>query len=463
MTLPRPFSLRARLLLFLSIGIGLTAVVQTVIAYDTAHVQANGVFDYHLQQMALSLRGGLAARPASAPTLEPDVATATEFVIQVWAVDGGRLFQSVPNAPLPQKSPLGFSDVQSNGIDYRVFSMRSSTQMIQVAQDMKLRGAMARTLALRTVAPMLVMAPVLMLIVWAVVNTSLAPVARVRRQVASRQPDDLGEVSDAGLPAEVVPLIREMNLLFARVRRSFDAQNRFVADAAHELRSPLAALRLQVQGLERAGASDDGDTRGLAVTRLRAGIDRATRLVEQLLALAQQQALSATRAPADAVPLQAIVRQAILDASFAASARAIDLGLVHGDLDPVAGNAEALRILARNLIDNAIKYTPSGGSVDVEVRASAGRVDLSVDDSGPGISASERQRVLDRFYRAAGAEAQASGSGLGLSIVKAIADLHKASLSLESSSRLGGLRVVVSFERSALMDAIQSAALPSAD
>lgn len=445
MKLSRPFSLRARLLFFLSIAIVLTAVVQTVVAYDTAHVQANGVFDYHMQQIAMSLRGGLAASAPGSPSPVSDDGHATDFVIQVWTADGVRVFQSVPTAPLPEKSELGFSEVQFNGVDYRVFSMRSSNQVIQVAQDLNLRAAMARTLALRTVAPILVMAPVLMFIAWAVVNASLAPLARVRRQVASGQPDDLGEVSADGLPAEVIPLIHELNLLFARVRRTFDAQGSFVADAAHELRSPLAALLLQVQGLERA---KDEDARAHAVGRLRAGIDRATRLVEQLLALARQQALSARNPLSDDIRLEDVVRQAIVDAAAAANTRAIDLGLSHADHDFVAGNQEALRILVSNLLDNAIKYTPEGGAIDVEIRCRAGRVELSVDDSGPGIPAVERERVLDRFYRVAGTDAGPSGSGLGLSIVKTIADMHKAVLSFESSSRLGGLRVVASFERS---------------
>ena len=455
MNLSRPFSLRARLLFFLSIAIVLAAVVQTVVAYDTAHVQANGVFDYHMQQMALSLRGGLAASAPDAPSREPDDGHATDFVIQIWTVDGVRVFQSLPAAPLPEKSELGFSEVRSNGVDYRVFSMQSSNQVIQVAQDLNLRAAMARTLALRTVAPILVMAPVLMFIAWAVVNASLAPLARVRRQVASGQPDNLGEVSTDGLPAEVIPLIRELNLLFARVRRTFDAQGSFVADASHELRSPLAALLLQVQGLERA---KDEHARALAVSRLRSGIDRATRLVEQLLALARQQALSAKNSPSDNVRLEDVVRQAIVDAAAVASSRALDLGLSHADHDFVPGDQEALRILVSNLLDNAIKYTPAGGAIDVEVRSREGRVELSVDDSGPGIPVAERERVLDRFYRVAGADAGVSGSGLGLSIVKTIADMHKALLTFESSSRLGGLRVVVTFERSSRTEESNGAA-----
>jgi len=282
-----------------------------------------------------------------------------------------------------------------------------------------------------------------MLIAWFVVSTSLRPVARVRQQVAQRQPDELDEVSEDGLPQEVRPLIHELNLLFGRVRTSFEAQNRFVADAAHELRSPLAALRLQVLGLERAG--DDG-ARHLAVTRLRAGIDRATRLVEQLLAMARQQARSARGVPHAPVPLLPLVRQAVVDAAPGASARRIDLGMSRADDALVAGNADAISILVGNLLDNAIKYTPEGGAIDVDLGRDGDSVELVVQDSGPGIAEEEQQRVLDRFYRVA--DAETDGSGLGLAIVKSIADMHGARLTLARSGRLGGLRVVVSFPAS---------------
>jgi two-component system OmpR family sensor kinase len=305
---------------------------------------------------------------------------------------------------------------------------------------MRARDAMARTLAWRTMTPILVMAPLLMLIVWGVVSTSLSPVARVRQQLATRQPDELDEVNEEGLPDEVRPLIHELNLLFGRVRQSFDEQNRFVADAAHELRSPLAALRLQLTSLERA---DDAASRRQATTRLSAGIERATRLVEQLLAMARQQALSAKGAPTSEFPLLEVVREAIIDAATAARARSIDLGLSRSEEALVTGSPDAIRTLVGNLIDNAVKYTPEGGSVDAEVRVDGTRSVLSVEDSGPGIPESERERVLDRFHRLAGDDTV--GSGLGLAIVKAIADAHGAALTLSRSERLGGLRVVVTF------------------
>jgi two-component system, OmpR family, sensor kinase len=284
------------------------------------------------------------------------------------------------------------------------------------------------------------MAPLLMLAVWWIVSASLAPVSRVRRQVAERQADDLTEVNEAGLPAEVQPLVHELNLLFARVRQAFEAQKSFVADAAHELRSPLAALKLQAQGLRRAA---DDASRELAVNRLTAGIDRATRLMEQLLVLARQQANAVTGPRPQPTSLADLARHALADAASHAQTRRIDLGLRHVDASEVPGNAEALTILLRNLLDNAIKYTPPGGTVDVEIHQLADRVLLSVEDSGPGIPEQDRDRVLDRFYRATGT--QTTGSGLGLAIVKSIADLHGASLTLGRSPRLGGLRVELSF------------------
>ena len=330
--------------------------------------------------------------------------------------------------------------MQVHGTTYRVFSMQSRSQVIQVAQDMTARKEMARMLALRIVGPIAVMAPLLMFLVWWVVSGSMAPVSRVRRQVAERQADDLTEVSELGLPDEIRPLVHELNLLFGRVRQAFEAQKSFVADAAHELRSPLAALKLQAIGLQRA---PDGAARELALSRLTAGIDRATRLVEQLLVLARQQASRATGGKPQSVVLADIVRQTIADVAASAQLRQIDLGLALADEGKISADADALGILVRNLIDNAVKYTPAGGTVDVEVRQDSDALVLSVEDSGPGIAEADRERVLDRFYRLRGSDA--TGSGLGLAIVSSICELHGARLTLDHSARLGGLKVLVRF------------------
>jgi len=442
MSLPLSHSLRGRLLWLLLVAIIFLAGIQAVIAYRTALAEADVIFDYQMQQMAMSLRPGL---PVGGELGEPYGTKDEEnfdFVIQVWTADGLRVFQSAARAELPQRAVLGFSTVRARGTTYRLFSVAAGAQVIQVAQDMAARREMAGTLALRTVSPMLVMVPLLMLVVWGVVSASLAPVSRVRQQVATRQADDLSELNEDDLPDEIHPLVHELNLLFHRVRQAFDAQNNFVADAAHELRSPLAALKLQVQGLRRAA---DDATRDVAINRLNAGIDRATRLVEQLLVLARQQSNSAVGAKAVPIDLTTLARLALADAAGSAAARQIDLGLVQADPGIVMGHEEALRILMRNLLDNAIKYTPAGGTVNLAIRCHDGQTLLTVDDSGPGVAAEDRQRVLDRFYRVAGTEG--SGSGLGLAIVKTIADLHQATLSIDRSESLGGLRATVTFTR----------------
>jgi two-component system OmpR family sensor kinase len=432
-------SLRARLLWFLLAAIVLAAGAQALVAYRTVLKEADDIFDYHMQQMALSLRAGLP--PSAAVGGIGSGEQNFDFVVQVWTADGVRIFESAEQAALPQLAVLGFADVRARGTTYRVFSMQTSGLVIQVAQDMAARRNMAGSLALRTIAPVALMAPLLMLVVWWVVSRSLAPVARVRTQVASRQADDLSAVSEEDLPDEVRPLVQELNLLFDRVRHAFDAQKHFVADAAHELRSPLAALKLQVQGLQRA---PDAAARDLAVSRLVAGIDRATRLVEQMLALARHEASMAAGAKPQPVDLAEVARLAISDAVAAAQARRIDIGVSHADPDAVVnGQPEALRMLLRNLIDNAVKYTPEEGRVDVGIATLGSAVELSVDDSGPGLPKEERERVLDRFYRSG--EPQAPGSGLGLAIVKSIADLHGATVALAASESLGGLRVVVRF------------------
>jgi len=433
-------SLRTRLLWFLLAAILVTALVQALTAYRTARAEADDIFDYHMQQMAMSLRGGLPVSGGGATGAQGLDEENFDFVIQIWTADGLRVFESAARAQLPQRAVLGFSDVKAHGATYRVFSLQSRSQVIQVAQDMAARRQMASKLALRTVLPIAVMAPLLMFVVWWVVSASLAPVSRVRRQVAERQADDLTEVSEDGLPEEIRPLVHELNLLFRRVRQAFDAQKSFVADAAHELRSPLAALKLQAQGLQRAG---DDATREMAVSRLTAGIDRATRLVEQLLVLARQQAIATAGAAPEPVELAEVARLAVMDATASAQARRIDLGLGRGDAAVLDGHPEALRILLRNLLDNAVKYTPPGGTVDLEVRNEADVMRLSVEDSGPGIPEQDRERVLARFYRVAGTEAV--GSGLGLAIVRSIAELHGATLSLGRSQRLGGLRVELRF------------------
>ncbi|MBF5002971.1 ATP-binding protein [Diaphorobacter caeni] len=436
-----PTSLGKRLLLFICAAIVLTALLQGAFAYRNALAQTDTLFDYQMQQTAFALRAGLPVDAKGRAQGTPAEDENHEFIVQVWTNEGLRIFESALGAALPQNAVLGFADVPARGKLYRVFSLQTRSQVIQVAQDMRVRRVLARDAAWRSLLPIALLAPLLALAVWWVVRTSLAPVQRVRTEIASRRPHDLSPVAMEGLPDEVRPLVNELNELLARMQGAFESQQHFVADAAHELRSPLAALRLQVQGLQRA---PDEASRAQAATRLMSGIDRATRLVEQLMVLARQEERAASGSDLVPVRLDELAVQAVADAAPQAALGHIDLGLPHAEPLTVPAQVDALRVLLRNLIDNAIKYTPEGGTVDVRVQADGQHALLIVDDSGAGIPAEQRADVMRRFHRAAqeGA-AQVQGSGLGLAIVEAIARAHGAQVSLEKAPELGGLRVAV--------------------
>lgn len=433
-----PTSLHGRLLWLLLVAIALTALVQGSVTYRSALNEADGIFDYHMKEMAQALQSGLPSSRLSdaGVTLEGD--EHFDFVVQVWTNEGLRVFESAAQLALPQRAVMGFSSVPAHGSTYRVFSLQSRDHVIQVAQDMAVRRQMARNLAWRSVWPVAVMAPLLMLLVWWSVSFTLAPLTSVRKQLTQRRADDLSEIEATDLPDELRPLILDLNGLLRRLKRSFEAQGHFVAEAAHELRSPLAALKLQVLSLQRA---PDPAARELALGRLGSGIERATHLVEQLLELARQEASQTTHA--QPVVLADVARTVIADMAGPAAQRGVDVGMGAVTDDPVMGQSDALYILMRNLLDNAIKYAPAGGTVDLHISRASSTLELCVEDDGPGISEDERERVLDRFYRAENARSE--GSGLGLAIVKAIADLHQATIQIDRSPRLGGLRVCVRF------------------
>ena len=441
-----PGALGTRLLLFIGAAIVLTALLQGLLAYRNALLQTDTLFDYQMQQTAFALRAGLPVDARGMPQGSPREEENHDFIVQVWTNEGLRIFESALGAALPQMAVLGFADVPARGTVYRVFSLQTRSQVIQVAQDMRVRRELARDAAWRSLLPIALLAPVLALAVWWVVRRSLAPVQRVRRELAARHPKDLAAVPAEGLPDEVRPLVAELNALLQRVGKAFEAQQHFVADAAHELRSPLAALNLQLQILRRA---PDAQAHEEAVQRLAQGIERATRLVEQLLALARQEAQQAQAgAPVHPlVDLREVVVQALADAAVAAQQAGLDMGLGEASaLQPpfaVAGDAVALQTLVRNLLDNAVKYVPTGGRVDVGWRSDAAGRALIVEDSGPGIAEGERAQVLRRFVRGPSAGRQAGGSGLGLAIVQSIAESHGARLVLDRSPALGGLRVQV--------------------
>jgi signal transduction histidine kinase len=271
------------------------------------------------------------------------------------------------------------------------------------------------------------------------VSRGLLPLRYVTAEVQRRDVRSLRPLGSDNLPREIEPLVGELNRLLARLQDAFAAQRAFISDAAHELRSPLTALRLQLQLLDRA---PDEAARLEARGRLGAAVERAIHLVEQLLTLARTDPQETT-AELEAVDLSAAAAQGITDTHDLAVARHIELGLDAAPNIMVRGDGEALRTLVRNLVDNGVRYSPPRGSVRVRCRSTAEGALLEVTDTGPGIALSDRERVFDRFYRRA---AQETGTGLGLAIVKAVAERHGARVLLDEAPG-GGLHVSVNFPK----------------
>ena len=441
-------SIRVRVLVSLLAMLVVSALVMGALTYRSVLAETEALFDYQLRQMALSLRdqGEIAPEQSSALADEQ-----LDFVVQVWTADGRIIYPPRLRADLPTQAPLGLADITVQGRTWRSFSVVSRNRVIQVAQPLQIRRRLAAGAALRSVAPLLFIAPAMALVLWWLAASSLAPLRRLADGVRARDEQSLQPLPSDGLPTEVAPLVNALNSLLQRLGDALGAQRAFVADAAHELRSPLTALKLQMQLLRRA---PDDAARASAVEALNAGIDRAARLVEQLLALARTEpgAPSPEHAPLD---LAEVVRTALADTVPFAVSRGTAIELLADAAVPVRGDATTLAVLTRNLADNAVRYVPPGARVQLRVFADGGEPVLQVDDAGPGIAAPERARVFDRFYRqASGGEA---GSGLGLAIVRSVAERHGATVAL-AESPLGGLRVTVRFPGAARLPTLPGVA-----
>jgi two-component system, OmpR family, sensor kinase len=428
-------SIRARLLAWLFAGVVFIGAAGGGIVYRNALAEADAFFDYHLRQTALIIRD----EPVEylAPQLPVNDA-AYDFVVQVWTLDGVRIYLSRPHSVLPNVTTLGFSTVATSEGLWRVFGAQAMTKVIQVAQPMRVREQQAADLALKTLRPFALLLPVLGFLIWIAVGRALQPLQRLTTLVKARRVDALDPLPNERLPDEVRPLVDALNDLLVRLGVALDRERAFMADAAHELRTPLTALHLQMGTLSRAANEAE---RNDAMEKLSAGMQRAIRLVEQMLSLARQE--PRIEPIHVAAPLADIAREVVAELVPLADAKQIDLGISNSQAAIVLGDPDALRTLTRNVVDNAVRYTPAGGRIDVSVENGGGEVLLKVVDNGPGIPPEERSRVLDRFYRRPGTSPP--GSGLGMAIVKAIADAHGATLELESGPEGKGLAVGVRF------------------
>jgi len=436
-------SIRGRLLASVLAAVLFTVLIAGAITYREALQASDGILDYHLRQVALSM----GSQPFSMvlPGIEAKEQARYDLVVQVWDASGGRLYLSHPHSDLPGFAQFGFTTLSTAEGRWRAYGDQIQGHVIQVAQPMAVRERLAAGMALKVLTPFFLLVPVLGVLVWLAIGRSLESLNRVARAVSARSPDSMVPVKLVQVPDEVQPLVESLNGLLAKLSRSMDAQRAFTADAAHELRTPLAALQLQAQMIER---SRDDDARQQAVARLKGGLQRTTHVVEQLLDLARQEGGqdAEARVPVD---MMALAVKVISERAPIAHEKSIDLGLDESE-NPgnttLQGDPRSLHLMLANLVDNALRYTPGAGRVDVSVGGTGDGVWVEVTDTGPGIPPEERQRVFDRFFRGA-AGVEKAGSGLGLAIVRRVAERHGANVVLSEGPGGQGLRVRVDLPR----------------
>jgi len=434
-------SIRTHLLAWLVAALASSGLALVGATYSYAVKEFDSVSDEELKQIAYALR--LTADGAESDAFR-EANPGFLFSARAYGANGHLMFERGLigiRFTGPMSTAEGFTNVETPGHRWRVFTHVMPQGAIQVAQPEEVRRSLARDLALRMIKPIAFAIPLIALLVWWFLERGLAPLRAASELVRRRAPEDLEPLPRGVEPQELQPLLDAIDDLMRRVSVALEAQRRFVADAAHELRSPLTALKLQVQLAERA---PDEVARASAIEALRRGVDRGSHLVEQLLSLARVDRPSEVP---EACDLAALARDTVSDYALRSEVRRVDIGADAGGAVFVAAPADALRSLMSNLIDNALRYTPDGGTITVSVASEGSAVRLAVVDSGPGIPANERERVFERFYRGAGAVA-VEGSGLGLAIVKAVAERYGASVSLADANPgqvMPGLRVCVEF------------------
>jgi signal transduction histidine kinase len=437
-------SLRARLLAGLFCSVLLLLLAMFYLIYARIEDEIDDLFDAQMEQTALSFSPALVPLPVATPPRKV-VKPENELVVKVWdSATAMPAFESRALAGLSRNTAAGFSKTMIDGVQWRVFSIAAGTQWVEVAQPAKVRDQAAADIALRTVLPCLLLIPLAGLMIVLVVRIGLRPLHKITADLKRRSHRDLSPIASTRLPPDLLPLAAAFNDLMARLAAVIAAQRAFIADAAHELLTPLTALRLQTQMLSRALSPA---RREEALSELQAGLARTIHLARQLLTLARQDVDNAS-APREIVPLAALLRDVVAIHLPLAESRFVQIELAINSEPAVLGQAEGLSTLIANLVDNAVKYSPHGGRVRIELRLAESSPLLLIEDSGPGIPYDERERVFDRFYRAAGSKV--GGSGLGLAIAREIAERHAATIHLGSSDALGGLCARVSFVEQSL-------------
>ncbi len=450
------FSIRKRLLyLLLSTLCAAWGIVTWQVYVSTQH-EVEELFDANLAQNARVLLGLIQHKIAEHEEEEHEDEEEIEFetdlhsghryehklAFLIRAKDGSILIRSA-SAPLFPKShhhSKSYSDYQIKEYWWRVFTLKTKSLTVQTGERYDIRQELISEMMSSMLIVLLMTLPLIAFLIWIIVGSSFKPLQHIANEIAIRTPEQLHPLKRDKIPLEINALVKALNQLFTRLARAFENERRFTADAAHELRTPLAGIKTQAQVAQRA---TDSQQREHALQKILIGVDRATHLVTQLLTLARIDA--SHRLPTTNINLHELISQIITEQMPQALEKSIDLGLENrATSQEIQGNQDALFFMLRNLIDNAIRYTPNSGQVTVSLEnQKTTQITVTISDSGPGIPPEQQSAIFERFYR--GQHQAIQGSGLGLSIAQKVAQLHQTKIQLNNLAK--GLSVQIDFEQ----------------
>lgn len=437
-------SIRKKLIiLILSVLFGATLLMATA-TYFIVREEVDEVFDENLKQVAhtiLNTGPSVETQNLQAP-FGTKLRGEEKYLTQVWR-NGVLKYSSYPHVELPLQEKDGRGRVLFNDSKWRYYKQSNGDISVQLAQDLKERHSVVVEIYGFLLIPIALQFPILAGLIWVMVGYGLKPLSDISHLIRNRNPQFLDALPEENVPVEISDLVSELNDLLKRLKDALESQRRFTADAAHELRTPLAAVRLQLDILKRA---DDEEEAKAALLTLEKGVLRSTRLVHQLLELARQEPENVD-APFARADLAHIVEDIIEQSMPIAEAKNISLTAKITDRSTIIGNGPKLNVMVGNLISNAITYTKDGGHIEVTLRTDRDAVMLEVADDGIGIKPQDRDRVFDRFYRVVGTGT--TGSGLGLSIVRSIADAHYADIDITDGINGEGTTFRVRFKKPA--------------
>lgn len=422
-------SIRRYLLTSLIFALTAGSFLVVIFTYATATDEIDELYDKNMMEVAETLKRQIAAlnlernyiKGTVGSSLEDTIKEEQEFLVQIWDKNGLPVYTSHRAIPYPFQDRRGANVTEFSDQPWRTYGTETHNFVIQVSQPQKARDHYIHEISFHLLYPLLFVIPVVGFFLWLAIGRSLIPLNDISSAITKRSAARLEPLLE-DTPIEIQPLVRELNELLARLNNSIQAQRHFIADAAHQLRTPLTALQLQLGNLKRAKTDLERERNAL---NLQNGIDRITHVVQQLLTLARL-GPNTTEVSKSTIDLLQLAHHVVKNHADMALDKNIDLKLRSTKGVLVAGNEENIRVLLENLLSNALRYTPAGGKVDLHIYARNGKAIVDVQDNGIGIIASDRERIFERFYRVLGTEVD--GTGLGLSIARNIAEQHDGTI-----------------------------------